>query len=215
MTEWLPVILLLIGSYIAGSVPFGLWVTKAWSGVDIREVGSGNIGTTNVLRAAGWRAALVVFVLDASKGAVPVLAAKTVVAHGRYGEAGDWIVFAAGALALLGHAFSIFLRFRGGRGVATGVGVLGALCWQTGLSGLGLFIVLAFVTRIVSVASIAGAASMPFFMLVYHQPLDIVLFAAAASAFVIARHAPNIRRLLRGEEHRIGRRSKEHSDGQR
>jgi glycerol-3-phosphate acyltransferase PlsY len=214
MTEWLPAIAVLIGSYLAGSVPFGLWVTKAWSGVDIREVGSGNIGTTNVLRAAGWRAALVVFVLDASKGAAPALVAKAVVARGHYGPAGIAIVFGAGALTLLGHAFSVFLRFRGGRGVATGVAVLGALCWQTGLSGFGVFVVLVFITRIVSVASIAGAASMPFFMLVYQQPLDVVLFAAAASAFVIARHAPNIKRLLRGEEHRIGRRSKGDSDGQ-
>jgi len=213
MSGWAPIILLAAGSYLAGSLPFGWWVTKAWSGVDIREVGSGNIGTTNVLRAAGWRPALVVFMLDAAKGAAPVLVARWLVGRGGYpGAHALAIVLGAGALTLLGHAFSVFLGMRGGRGAATGFGVLAALSWKVGLSGLGVFIVVAYGTRIVSVASIAGSAAMPIFMLIYNHSRSYVLFAAAAAALVIARHAPNIRRLLRGEEPRIGR-PKESGDG--
>jgi glycerol-3-phosphate acyltransferase PlsY len=209
MSVPLAIVPLLVGSYLLGSVPFGLWVTKAWSGVDIREVGSGNIGTTNVLRAAGWRAALVVFALDAGKGAGPVLAAKALAAHGGYAGAGATaIILAAGATALVGHTFSAFLGLRGGRGVATGFGVLAGLSWPVGLSGLGVFVVLLLATRIVSLSSMAGAFSMWVFMLAYHQGRTYTVFAAAAAVLVMAQHAPNIRRLLRGEEPRVGRREK-------
>lgn len=214
MSGCLPIILLMAASYLVGSLPFGLWVAKAWSGVDIREVASGNIGTTNVLRVAGRRAALLVFALDAGKGAAPVLAAKWLAIRGEYVEgAAMAIVLGAAAMALLGHTFSAFLGLRGGRGVATGFGVLAALSWQVSLSGLGVFIVVAMATRIVSVASIAGAASTPIFMLAYRQPSAYLLFAAATAAFVIARHTPNIRRLLRGEEPRVGGRHRERTDG--
>jgi len=213
MKEWAPVGALLIGSYVAGSVPFGLWVTKAWSGVDIRGVGSGNIGTTNVMRAAGLRAAIVVFLLDASKGGAPVLAARALVAHGGYGGASVAIVLGAGAATLLGHAFSIFLKLRGGRGAATGVAVMAALCWQTGLSGFGVFVVVVVVTRMISAGSIVGSASMPLFMAVYGQSAEYIVFAAAAAALVIARHAPNIGRMLRGEEAKVGRRAREAPPG--
>ena len=207
MSGPLTIVLLLVGSYLVGSVPFGLWVTRAWSGVDIREVGSGNIGTTNVLRAAGWRAALVVFVLDAGKGAGPVLAAKALAGHGAYaGTGATAMVLGAGAMALVGHTFSAFLGLRGGRGVATGFGVLAGLSWPVGLSGLGVFVVLILATRIISVASMAGAFSMWVFMLAYRQPRTYTVFAAAAGVLVIALHAPNIRRLLRGQEPRVGRR---------
>lgn len=214
MSVCLPVVLLMVASYLVGSLPFGLWVTRAWSGVDIREVGSGNIGTTNVLRVAGKRAALVVFALDAGKGAAPVLVAKWLAVRGAYAEtAAIAIALGAAASALLGHTFSAFLGLRGGRGVATGFGVLAALSWKVGLSGLGVFIGAAVVTRIVSVASIAGAASTPIFMLLYRQPSAYTLFAAATAVLVIARHAANIRRLVRGEEPRIGGQHGERTDG--
>lgn len=213
MNECAPVVGLMVGSYVVGSLPFGLWVAKAWSGVDIRQIGSGNIGTTNVLRAAGWRAALVVFVLDAAKGAAPVLAGKGLAAGGGYpAGAAMAIVLGAGAMALLGHTFSMFLGLRGGRGVATGFGVMAGLSWQVGLSGLGVFVIAVGATRFVSVASMAGAASMPVFMLAYRQPRAHTLFAVGAALLVIALHAPNVRRLLRGEESRIGRRAKGRSD---
>jgi len=204
MPPCLPVALLIVGSYLAGSLPFGLWIAKAFSGKDIREVGSGNIGTTNVLRAAGWRAALIVFVLDSGKGAAGVLIAKALAARGFYPpNAGLALILGAGAAALLGHTFSVFLRMRGGRGVATGFGVLTALSWTAGLSGLGVFIVLVTATRIVSLASMAGAAAIPVFMVAYHVRPAYSIFAAVATALVIARHAPNIKRLLRGEESKI------------
>jgi len=214
MSEWVLIVLVALGSYLAGSLPFGVWVTKAWSGVNIREVGSGNIGATNVLRAAGWRPALAVFMLDAAKGALPVLAGQWLAARGGYSATtGLAITLGAGAFALLGHTSSVFLGMRGGRGVATGLGVLTALSWQAGLSGLGVFIIIACLTRVVSLASIAGAATTPVFMLVYHRPRAYAIFAAAAAVLVIARHAPNIKRLLRGEESRIGGRGKEQPRG--
>lgn len=208
MSAHLPVILLLLGSYLVGSLPFGLWVVKAWRGVDIRTVGSGNIGTTNVLRVAGWRAALVVFILDAGKGAAAVLAARALLARTGYaGGAVMAVTLGAGAMALLGHTFSVFLGLRGGRGVATGFGVFAALSGPVGLSGLGVFAVLIVAARIVSVASMGAAVSMPLFMLAYGQPRAYVMFAAVAAVLVIAMHTPNIRRLLRGQEARVTRRT--------
>ncbi|UCH33614.1 MAG: glycerol-3-phosphate 1-O-acyltransferase PlsY [Armatimonadota bacterium] len=213
MPECIPVILVMVGAYLAGSLPFGLWVAKAWSGVDIREVGSGNIGTTNVLRAAGWRAALLVFVLDSGKGAAAVLAGKAFAARVADTDIAVLaIVLGAATMAMLGHTFSAFLGLRGGRGAATGFGVIAALSWKVGFSGLGVFVILAVATRIVSLSSMAGAASMPVFMLIFRQQPAYSVFAAATAALVIIRHAPNIRRLLRGEESKIGRRRKEQGD---
>ena len=212
MNANIAIILLMAGSYLVGSLPFGLWVTRAWSGADIRQVGSGNIGTTNVLRAAGWKAALVVFVLDAGKGAGPVLAAKALTAGAGHASAATATVLGAGAMALLGHTFSVFLGLRGGRGVATGVGVLAGLSWPVGLSGLAVFVVAVLIWRIVSVASIAGAFSTWMLMLAFGQPRAYVIFAAGAAALVIALHAPNIRRLLRGQEPKIGRRARGGAD---
>jgi glycerol-3-phosphate acyltransferase PlsY len=213
MTHWLAFALLIVGSYLVGSLPFGLWVAKAFSGKDIREIGSGNIGTTNVLRAAGWRAALIVFALDSGKGAAGVLIAKALVARGGYSQhAALALILGAGAAALLGHTFSVLLGMHGGRGVATGFGVLAALSWTAGLSGLGVFIVLVIATRFVSLASMAGAAAIPLFMLAYHVRPIYSIFAAVAVVLVIARHAPNIKRLLRGEESKIIEAPKEPRD---
>ncbi len=213
MIAYLPTILLMLGSYLLGSLPFGLWVAKACTGLDIRHAGSGNIGTTNVLRVAGRRAALVAFVLDAGKGAVAVAAGKILAAHAPYSDAAATAVtLGAGAAVLLGHTFSVFLGFRGGRGVATGFGVIAGLSWPVGVSGLGVFIAAMLLTRTVSVSSMASAGSMPVLMLAYDQPRAYTLFALAAAVLVIAMHAPNIRRLLRGEEPKIGGRAKGQPD---
>ncbi len=200
-------------SYLAGSIPFGLIIGWLVAGVDIRKIGSGNIGATNAARAVGGgRRALgaavfaAVFVLDVMKGAGPVLA---------WGQAGAaesraamQIAAAAGAVA--GHMFSVFLRFRGGKGVAIGCGVTAALVPLPTAAAAGVFLVVFACTRIVSLGSIMAAASLPAFLAAFEGPeafgsmLHLFLFACVVALAVIARHHANIGRLLRGTEHRFG-----------
>ena len=196
-------------AYIVGSLPMGLWVGRT-RGIDIRTIGSGNIGATNVYRALGLGPALVVFAADVIKGWGPVRAGMVFLTPalargGLSGEAAQaWVVPIALA-AIVGHSFSVFLRFRGGRGVATTLGVLLALSPWAALGALCVWIVVMVALRIVSVGSILAAASVPLFMWRLHEPRPFFYFASAVAALVIVRHAPNIRRLARGEEKRISR----------
>jgi len=187
----------LLLAYLVGGIPFGLIVAKVLRGVDIRRLGSGNIGATNVLRAVGWKGGLAVLFLDAAKGFFPVLLAKSL-------SGNPILAVAAGLASMLGHTFSPFLRFTGGRGVATGLGVVLALSWQAALSGLAVGLALICAFRYVSLGSIVGAVSLPFFMIIFRQPLAYVAFTALAALLIAVRHLSNIRRLLAGTEHRFG-----------
>jgi len=172
-------------------------------GVDVRTMGSGNIGATNIVRTLGWRAGILVFVGDTLKGVVPVAVA-------RYAGPGIWggaLPIACGALAMLGHISSPFLRFRGGRGVATGLGVYFGLAPAAALSGFALWGVLVLIVRIVSVASVAAACSIPLFMLLFGQPASYVWFAVALAVIVVIKHWPNFKRLVRGQEPRWGKKA--------
>ena len=188
----------LIGSYILGCVPFGLIVAKAWKGIDIRKYGSGNIGATNVLRALGPGPAVVVFVADVLKGLAPVTVAK------HFFPFSAWIAVASGMLAILGHSLSIFLRFRGGKGVATGLGVIIGLDPRVAGIGFGIWLIVVGISKYVSVASISAAVSIPVAMWIFHLPIEYRIFALAAAIFVIAKHRSNIVRLIRGKESRLG-----------
>ena len=195
--------------YLVGSLPIGLWVGLS-RGIDIRRIGSGNIGATNVYRALGLGSALVVFVGDTLKGWGPVWAAMAYLApaleRGGLGRDATYAwVLPVGLATIAGHSFSIFLGFKGGRGVATGLGVLLALSPWAALGALGVWMVAMAIVRIVSVGSIAAAASVPLLMWRLDAPRPFFYFASAVAALVIARHAPNIRRLARGEEKRISR----------
>ncbi len=193
-----------VAGYLLGSVPFGLLISRALAGVDVRQVGSGNIGATNVGRAAGPAAGVATLVLDAAKGALPALAAQAVLEPAGPGGAA-WPA-AAGVAAFLGHLFPPWLRFRGGKGVATALGVALALSpWVALVAALAFAAVFA-ATRIVSAGSLAGAAACVAGMLVAHGARSPATWAAAFMAAAIAvRHRGNIGRLARGEERRLGR----------
>jgi len=192
----------LIGSYILGSVPFGLVICKAWRGVDIRKYGSGNIGATNVLRALGPGPAAVVFCADVLKGLIPVVLAR------RLFPEIAWIAVVCGMLAILGHSLSIFLRFKGGKGVATSLGVVIGLDPRVAGIGFGIWLLVVILSKYVSVASILASVSVPALMFVFRLPLIYKLFALLAAAFVIFKHRANMVRLLQGKEPRWGEKIK-------
>ena len=223
--SWIPFI---VAAYVLGSIPFGVLIARS-KGVDITSHGSGNIGATNVGRVLGRRFGLVCFALDMAKGAAPVLAAGAW--HGDLGspatqiESVDmWLWLAVAAAALIGHMASIFLRFRGGKGVATAFGALLAV-WPTlgipALVALGVWILIMATVRIVSIASMIAAVSLPISVALLMQldsngqdlqsgivaarstpPLAI---AGLIAVLVLVRHRSNIARLLKGREQRVGR----------
>lgn len=204
-------IILLVASYILGGVPFGLIIGKAWKGVDIRNYGSGNIGATNVLRALGPGPAAVVFALDVLKGLVPVIVVKHL-----YPESA-LLAVASGMLAILGHTLSIFLRFRGGKGVATSLGVIIGLDPRVAGIGFGIWLIFVALTRYVSLASILAAISIPVFMFVFRLPIEYKAFSLLASSFVLVKHRSNITRLFQHKEPKLGEKVKisEARDGKR
>lgn len=190
----------LIIAYLLGSLPFGYIMTKLFKKVDIRRYGSGNIGATNVLRLMGWRTALPVFLLDAAKGAGAVLLARAfsdqAVVH-----------LAAAFMALIGHSFPLFLGFRGGKGAATGIGVLIPLAgWVTPLLLLFAGAVIA-VTRYVSLGSILGALALPLLFFLFDFEPTFIYFGAVMALLVIARHHANIVRLANGTESKLGKKA--------
>ncbi len=188
--------LILLFAYLLGSVPFGYLIGRYFGKTDIRKQGSGNIGATNVLRVMGWRAALPVFILDMFKGFLPVIIART------YTEE-PAIVLTAGMLALIGHSFPVFLKFRGGKAAATAIGVLLAISgWVTLALFAGAALVL-ILTRIVSLASMAGALLVPFLFWIFGYGLPYIIFGLAVAVLVIARHHSNIKRLLNGTEPKL------------
>lgn len=188
----------LIG-YLSGSVPYGLLLTRAAGLGDIRQIGSGNIGATNVLRTGNKKVAAATLLLDALKGVVPVLALGAL--WGR--DAG----LVAGLAALLGHIFPVWLGFKGGKGVATGAGVLLAAAWWVGLACAVLWFVMAKVTRISSASALTACAAAPLVALLSGD-LRLAGFALVLALLIIWRHQDNIRRLLAGTEPRIGQKNK-------
>lgn len=186
---------IILGAYVLGSIPFGVLVARA-RGVDLFKVGSGNVGATNVNRALGRKWALLVFALDVLKGAVPALVARQELASS------EWAL-AAGLAAIAGHCLSPFLRFRGGKGVATGLGMLLGSAPPVALSAFGLFLIAMLVWRFVSLASILAAASILPFGFVFGEPPLVLGTYAALAAFVIWRHRANVRRLRDGTESRF------------
>ncbi|MGE0650510.1 MAG: glycerol-3-phosphate 1-O-acyltransferase PlsY [Alphaproteobacteria bacterium] len=186
----------LLGGYLLGSVPFGLLLTRAAGLGDIRNVGSGNIGATNVLRTGHKGIAAVTLLLDAAKGLAAVLFAA---------DLGDVAALAAGAGAVLGHVFPIWLRFRGGKGVATTYGVMIAACWPAAVLALLIWAAMAAFARYSSLAALVSMASLPALAWVFSGPV-LSMFASALALLVIARHHANIVRLWNGTEPRIGRR---------
>lgn len=182
-------------AYLAGSVPFGMVMARIFGLGDLRQIGSGNIGATNILRTGNKLAAFLTLVLDAGKGAVAVLAARA------YG--GEDIAGLAGLFAMLGHLYPVFLRFKGGKGLATFLGVLLALSFPVGLAACATWLASALAFRYSSLAALVAAALAPLYtFFIYHQQGAILVLLL--SALIIYRHMSNIRRLLSGSEPKIG-----------
>ena len=194
----------LVGGYLLGSIPFGVIAARLGGLGDIRKVGSGNIGATNVLRTGRKDLALITLIGDAGKGLVSVLVARALLAGAGHDGAEIGAAIAGGA-AFAGHLFPIWLKFKGGKGVATFLGVLLAMAWPVGVMACATWLVMAALFRISSLAALAAAALAPVYVLALHQPPIAKLYLAVFMAvLVFVRHAPNIRRLLKGEEPRIG-----------
>ncbi|MBA2732957.1 MAG: glycerol-3-phosphate 1-O-acyltransferase PlsY [Acidobacteria bacterium] len=196
--------LVLIAAYLLGSIPFGYLVVRAKAGADVRESGSGGTGATNVSRRAGKLAGVITLLLDAAKGALAVLLARWLVTDD-FGI--NWWVAAAAIIAVLGHCFPVWLGFRGGKGVATGVGVFLSLYPLAVACAATIFVLVVALTRYVSLGSILAAATIPLFIWllgVYFRPVanlaPIITAAIATGALIILMHRANIGRLLRGTE---------------
>ena len=190
-----PEYLIPVLSYFLGSIPFGYILVKATTGTDIRRAGSGNIGATNVFRKNRW-VGILTFILDAGKGYLAVLAAGWI--------AGDVRWQAAAALAsILGHVFTVFLGFKGGRGVAVGFGSFLALAPAAVGITMIVFFLTAFLTRYISLASILATAAYPLWAYLYQEPATVLWASVLGSALIVAKHHQNIRRLLSGTENKF------------
>jgi acyl phosphate:glycerol-3-phosphate acyltransferase len=190
-------ILALVLSYLFGSFPAGLLFARLYR-LDIRTVGSGNIGATNVQRALGWGPGLIVLVFDTFKGGLVILAAR----YGFHLEPA--VVSACGLAAVLGHNFSIFLKFKGGKGVATSLGTTLFLSPEVGVFGMLLGLTVMFLTRFVSAGSILGAVASTLYALFSGQPLYFEIICVILTTLMIWSHRENIKRLQAGVENRIG-----------
>lgn len=209
------VIVVIIG-YLLGSIPFGLLISRRAGGVDIRQYGSGRTGTTNVLRTAGKKAAVLAAFLDILKGVLSVVFAGLIIGKG-YLVVGD---FALGILiaqvlaalaAIVGHIWPVFLKFRGGRGVATFMGGMVALCPPAGIFGGGILLIGAGITRYASLGSIAGAVAAYIILvplvIVGGFPMEYLAYALVGAVLIIVMHRDNIARLLSGKERKLGERA--------
>jgi len=202
-------LLLIPIAYLLGSIPSGYLAGRWLAGIDIREHGSGSTGATNVLRHVGKTPALIVFLVDVLKGSAAVLVAKQLLG----GDAHGWLV-AAGLLALAGHIWPIWLKGKGGKAVATGLGMLLGLLPAVGLASLGIFLLVLSFSRIVSLSSVVAALALPALIWIagYSQTTAYMGLGVLAALLVVWRHRGNIKRLLAGTEPKIGKRSSQAHD---
>jgi len=192
-----------VGGYLLGSIPFGVIATRLGGAQDLRTIGSGSIGATNVLRTGRKDLAAITLLGDGGKGAVAVLIAWLATRNATAEAQSVLTAIAAGA-AFLGHLFPVWLKFKGGKGVATFFGTLLAAAWPVGLLAGATWLVVAFLFRISSLAGLAAVALAPVYVFAVGRPTPIAYLALFMAILIYVRHAPNIRRLLKGEEPRIG-----------
>jgi glycerol-3-phosphate acyltransferase PlsY len=190
-------VLLLALGYLLGSMPNGYLAGRWLKGIDLRQCGSGSTGATNVLRNVGKAPALVVFLLDVGKGALAVLLAKSFGLN-------DWVQVLAGLAALAGHIWPVWLGWKGGKAVATGLGMFLGLAWPVGLACFGLFMAVISISRIVSLSSVVAAIGLPVLMVLAGANGASISVSVVASVMVLWRHRSNIERLIAGTEPRIG-----------
>lgn len=187
-------ILIIAVSYLIGSIPFGVIIGRVFKGVDIRDSGSGNIGAANAMRTLGVVPGIIVLLLDIAKGFFAVYISTHLMPNT------PLMNVTAGLTAIIGHNYSIFLKFKGGKGIATSLGVFLALSWQIALVCLVTYVIIVFITRYSSLGSLMGTLAMPVCMYLFHQPQEYFWFSVIAAAFAFYKHKENIKRLIKGEE---------------
>lgn len=187
-------------AYLIGSIPTGYILVKVKTNEDIRNIGSGSTGATNVKRVLGTPYFFIVMILDAIKGALPVVLASLFVTF--KAELGLPAVIASIAV-IIGHSKPLFLGFKGGKSVATGVGTILALNWIVGLIVAAVWGIITYTTKYVSVGSIIAVALAPVLMFIFHQPVAYVVYCAIGAAYIIYLHRENIKRLIKGEENKV------------
>ncbi len=205
--SFLAACLLLLVAYLCGSLPTGYLIARQFKGIDIREHGSGSTGATNVLRTVGKSAAVFVLVVDMLKGSLAVLLVRLTPAIAPNllpASSIAWLVTLVALAAVIGHSRSVWLGFKGGKSVATSLGVLLTMMPPVALATLGVFAATLALSRIVSLGSIAGAVAVSGFTIAFGYPLPYCLFALAAGSYVILRHRTNVQRLLAGTEPLLG-----------
>ncbi|WAC48340.1 glycerol-3-phosphate 1-O-acyltransferase PlsY [Asticcacaulis sp. SL142] len=198
--------LAVLGGYLLGSIPFGVLTTKL-AGIDIREVGSGNIGATNVLRTGRKDLALITFLGDTGKGAMAVGIAFAALLSVDMATRQTGMAL-AGAAAFLGHLFPVWLKFKGGKGVATFLGTLFAAAWPMGLAAGAIWLLVAFTLRISSLSALVAAALIAPVGFLIDQPYPFVLMSLFMAVLIYIRHKDNIKRLMAGTEPKIGKKDK-------
>lgn len=200
MEKFLELAAVVVSAYLIGSIPTGYIIVKSFTGQDIRTIGSGSTGATNVKRVMGKKWFFITLLLDAFKGALPVVLAKIFATT--FTGIGLLPVLAAVAV-ILGHSKSIFLKFTGGKSVASGVGTILALNWMVGLIIATIWAIITFVSRYVSLGSIIALAISPFLMYAFHQPVAYIGYCALGAIYIIYLHRSNIVRLIKGEENKV------------
>lgn len=194
-------ILLVIFSYILGSVSFGYFIAKKTKGIDLRRIGSGSTGATNTSRALGLKYFALVLILDAMKGLFVILLASRLLAE-------TWAILLCGAAVIIGHNWPVFSNFHGGRGAATTLGVFLGITPLPTLVVFGIFILITLLTRYVSLGSMTGALAIPVAVIILGYSLEYLIFGLAVCFLLLWRHKPNIKRLLEGTESRLGEKTK-------
>ena len=197
MLDWMNIVLVLAGGYLLGSIPFGVILTRMFGAGDLRQIGSGNIGATNVLRTGRKGLAAGTLLLDAAKGAVAVCLARMV---------DPQLALIAGAGAFFGHLYPIWLGFKGGKGVATMLGICLALMWQIGLAYTLIWLGMMAATRISSIGGMAAAIAAPIAAWLFGQETMAIVLAGLALV-LLWKHRDNIQRLIAGTEPRVGQKS--------
>lgn len=187
------VVVLMIVAYILGSIPNALWIGKVFKGIDVREHGSKNTGSTNAARVLGAKLGVLTLILDISKGAIPTLIATMLLDS-------SISVILVGICAILGHSFSIFMKFKGGKAVATTVGVFIVLVPGAILLAAVIFFLVFGITRYVSLSSMIGAISLPIWIILFYKNIPLTIFGIIIAILIIVRHKSNIQRLLNGTE---------------
>lgn len=200
MEKIIEIIVVLLGAYLIGSIPTGYIIVKLATGQDIRTIGSGSTGATNVKRVMGKKWFFLTLLLDAFKGALPVVLASLFAKN--FTDIGLLPVLAAVAV-ILGHSKSVFLKFTGGKSVASGVGTILALNWVVGLLIAAIWSIITYTSKYVSLGSIVALALSPFLMWVFNAPVAYIVYCAVGALYIIYLHRSNIQRLIKGEENKV------------